>query len=100
MVRPKKNRLVDANPEITYFKPRGVPAVNLEEICLTVDELESIRLSDLLDLSYEDAGKRMGVSRATFGRIIVHARKVVADALVNGKAINIEGGNFTLADTP
>ncbi len=98
MVRPKKNRLVGFNPEISYFKPRGIPMVSLEEICLTVDERESIRLSDLLGLSYEEAGQRMGVSRATFGRIIQRARKVIADALINGKAINVEGGNFTLME--
>ena len=99
MVRPKKNRLVEFNPEVTYFGPEGVPVVSLEEACLTVEELESIRLSDLLGLSYEDAGKRMGVSRATFGRIIQHARSVIADALVNGKAIKVEGGNFTMTDS-
>ncbi len=98
MVRPKKNRVVAFNPEISYFKPRGIPLMNLEEVRLTVDERESIRLSDLLGLSYEEAGKSMGVSRATFGRIIQRARKVVADALINGKAINVEGGNYTLAE--
>jgi predicted DNA-binding protein (UPF0251 family) len=98
MVRPKKNRLVAFNPEISYFKPRGIPMVDLEEVCLTVDERESIRLSDLLGLSYEEAGQRMGVSRATFGRIIQRARKVIADALINGKAINVDGGNYTIME--
>jgi len=94
MVRPRKNRLVGFNPEIDYFKPRGIPLVHLEEVRLTVDEREAIRLSDLLDMSHEDAGKRMGVSRATFGRIIQRARKTVADALINGKAIRVAGGNY------
>ncbi len=98
MVRPKKNRMVAFKPDISYFKPRGIPMVDLEDVRLTVDEREAIRLSDLLGLSYEDAGRNMGVSRATFGRIIQHARKVVADALVNGKAINVEGGNYTLVE--
>ncbi|AOY58870.1 MULTISPECIES: DUF134 domain-containing protein [Desulfococcus] len=98
MVRPKKNRLVAFNPEISYFKPRGIPMVDLEEVSLTVDERESIRLSDLLGLSYEEAGQRMGVSRATFGRIIQRARKVIADALINGKAINVDGGNYTIVE--
>ena len=66
----------------------------LEEVILTVDEGEAIRLADLLGLSHEEAGRRMGVSRATFGRIVQKARKTVADALINGKAINIEGGNY------
>ncbi|QTA82136.1 UPF0251 [Desulfonema limicola] len=97
MVRPKKNRVVAFKPDISYFKPRGIPLVDLEEVTMTVDEREAIRLSDLLDMSYEDAGRSMEVSRATFGRIIQRARKVVADALINGKAINVEGGNYSIA---
>jgi len=96
MVRPKKNRLVAFSPDISYFKPRGIAVGDLQEVILSVDELESIRLSDLLGMSYEEAGRQMGVSRATFGRIIQRARKVIADALINGKAIKVEGGNFTI----
>ena len=96
MVRPQKNRLVAFNPEISYFKPRGIPMIDLEEVCLTVDQREAIRLSDLLGMSHEDAGRRMGVSRATFGRIIQRARNAVADALINGKAINVEGGSYRI----
>lgn len=96
MVRPRKNRIVKVNPDVCYFKPRGIPMIDLDEVMLTVDEREAIRLADLLGLSHENAGKQMGVSRATFGRIIQHARKAVADALINGKAINIEGGHFRI----
>ena len=71
---------------------------DLEEVRLTVDQREAIRLSDLLGMSHEEAGHRMGVSRATFGRIIQRARGAVADALINGKAINVEGGNYQLID--
>jgi len=95
-MRPQKDRIVAFNPDISYFKPRGIPMMDLEEVCLTVDECEALRLSDLLDLSHEDGGKQMGVSRATFGRILQKARSCVADALINGKAINIEGGNYTM----
>jgi len=98
MVRPKKNRIVAYKPDISYFKPRGIPLIDLEEVQLTIDECESIRLSDLLGMSYEEAGQSMGVSRATFGRIIQRARKVIADALINGRAINVEGGNYTLVE--
>ena len=98
MVRPRKDRMVAFNPEISYFKPRGIPMIDLEEVCLTVDQREAIRLSDLLGMSHEDAGRRMGVSRATFGRIIQRARNVVADALVNGKAINVEGGSYRIVN--
>jgi predicted DNA-binding protein (UPF0251 family) len=98
MVRPQKERQVAFNPEISYFKPRGIPMFDLEEVCLTVDQREAIRLSDLLGMSHEEAGRRMGVSRATFGRIIQRAREAVADALINGKAINVEGGNYQLIE--
>ncbi|NQT69592.1 MAG: DUF134 domain-containing protein, partial [Desulfobacteraceae bacterium] len=70
MVRPKKHRFVTFDPDISYFKPRGIPMQNLKEVRLTVDEGEAIRLADLLGLSHEEAGRRMGVSRATFGRIV------------------------------
>lgn len=94
MVRPQKNRLVAFGPDVSYFKPRGIPLLDLSEVQLTVDEFEAIRLADLLDMSHEAAGRQMGVSRATFGRIIQRARETVADALINGKAIRIEGGNY------
>jgi predicted DNA-binding protein (UPF0251 family) len=96
MVRPRKDRWVAFNPEVSYFKPRGIPMIELEEVGLTVDEREALRLADLEGLSHEAAGRSMGVSRATFGRIIQKARQAVADALINGKAINIEGGNYKM----
>ena len=96
MVRPQKNRFVKFDPNISYFKPRGIPMQNLEEVRLAVDEGEAIRLADLLGMSHEEAGRQMGVSRATFGRIVQKARRTVADALINGKAINIEGGNYKI----
>jgi predicted DNA-binding protein (UPF0251 family) len=96
MVRPQKNRFVKFDPDISYFKPRGIPMQNLDEVRLKVDEGEAIRLADLLGMSHEEAGRHMGVSRATFGRIVQRARKTVADALINGKAINIEGGNYKI----
>jgi len=98
MVRPQKERLVKVNPRISYFKPRGIPMVDLEEVRLTVDELEALRLGDLMGMSHEDAGTQMGVSRATFGRIIQRARTTVSDALVNGKALLVEGGTYKMVD--
>ncbi len=100
MVRPRKNRLVSFKPEVSYFKPRGIPMIELSEIRLTVDEREAIRLADMLGHSHAEAGALMGVSRATFGRIIQRARRIVADALISGKAIRVEGGNYRMvADT-
>ena len=98
MVRPQKNRIVTCNPDVNYFKPRGMPMMDLSEVQITVDEREALRLSDLLCMSHEEAGKKMGVSRATFGRIIQKAHKIVADAIINGKAIKIEGGNYKIAN--
>jgi len=78
------------NPEVNYFKPRGVPLRNLEEIKLDIDEIEAVRLADLIGFQHEEAGAKMHVSRATFGRIIQNARNKIADAIINGKAIKIE----------
>jgi predicted DNA-binding protein (UPF0251 family) len=64
----------------------------LEEINLTLDELESVRLADLEGLYQEDAAKKMNISRQTFGNIVDSAHKKIADALLNGKALKIEGG--------
>ena len=97
MVRPRNCRRVSSIPEITYFKPRGIPLSMLEEVVLTVDEYEAIRLADLEGLYQEQAAERMHVSRQTFGRIIESAHKKVAEALVKGKALRIEGGEFEMA---
>jgi uncharacterized protein len=94
LARPQKDRIVACDPAISYFKPRGVPLRQIEEVRLTIDQMEALRLADLEGLSQQDAGLRMGVSRATFGRIIQQARKVVAEAIINGKAILLEGGNY------
>jgi predicted DNA-binding protein (UPF0251 family) len=84
-------------PESNYFKPRGIPLSMLEEVNLTVDELEAVRLADLDGLYQEQAAEKMNVSRQTFGRIIESAHKKVAEALVKGKALKIEGGEFEMA---
>jgi predicted DNA-binding protein (UPF0251 family) len=72
----------------------------LQHINLTIDELEAIRLADLEGLYQEQAAQKMNVSRQTFGRIIETAHKKIADALVNGKALLIEGGSIELAVPP
>ena len=95
-MRPKKNRCVKFNLSEVYFKPRSVPMFELEEINLTVDEIEAVRLCDYLEMSHEKAGKSMDVSRSTFGRIIQGARKKIAEALIYGKAIKIEGGVYKI----
>jgi predicted DNA-binding protein (UPF0251 family) len=97
MARPRNCRRVGSIPESNYFKPRGIPLSMLEEVILTVDECEAIRLGDLEGLYQEQAAERMKVSRQTFGRIIESAHRKVAEALVKGKALKIEGGNIEMA---
>lgn len=97
MARPRNCRRVGCLPGSQYFKPRGIPLSGLEEIKLTVDEFEALRLADLEGLYQDQAAGRMNVSRQTFGRIIGSGHKKVAEALVKGKALKIEGGDFDMA---
>ncbi len=92
MPRPWCQRQVGFTPGATYFKPAGTPLRALEEIVLTLDELEALRLADFNGLYQEQAAEQMKISRATFARIVENARKKVADALLHGKALRIEGG--------
>lgn len=88
-MRPIKPRKICFNPDVTYFKPRGIPLKELEEIELNIDELEALRLCDLKRLEQIEAAEKMNVSRSTIQRIISSARKKIADAIINGKAIKI-----------
>ncbi|MCG9969244.1 DUF134 domain-containing protein [Pelotomaculum terephthalicicum JT] len=97
MPRPPKCRRVEKFPQFTYFKPAGIPVTKLFEIHLTVEELEAIRLRDLEGLEYEECAQKMTVSRPTFYRIITAARRKIAEALVNGSALRVTGGNYSLA---
>jgi uncharacterized protein len=90
MSRPKKCRCVACNPKCIYFKPRGIPLVDLDEVCLGLDELEALRLADYEGLYHEESAKRMDISRATFGRVLVRAHQKVAEVLLTGKALRIE----------
>jgi predicted DNA-binding protein (UPF0251 family)/NAD-dependent dihydropyrimidine dehydrogenase PreA subunit len=95
-----KWRRVAFIPEVAYFKPAGIPLGALEEVGLTVEEVEAVRLKDLESLEQEDCAQRMRISRPTFHRVLGAARRKIADALINGKAMRIEGGNFALASQP
>ena len=95
IVRPKKWRRVEFLPNIRYFSPKGIPKNELQENVLKIEELESLRLKDLEGLEQQTCAEKMGVSRQTFQRILKSAQRKVADSLINGKAIRIEGGNFT-----
>jgi len=96
MPRPRKNRRVESNPSISFFKPAGIPVRELETAVLTVDEYEALRLADFEGMQQKSVADRMNISQPTLNRLLSSARKKVADAIVNGKAIQIEGGAFEL----
>lgn len=98
MARPKKSRWVCCEPSVTYFKPRGIPLTELERVSLAVDEFEALRLKDLEGQRQEEAAVTMNVSQPTFHRILQSAHNKIADALVNGKAIRIEGGDYLVRE--
>jgi predicted DNA-binding protein (UPF0251 family) len=87
---------VEEMPGVNYFKPRAVPMSVLEEVTLSVEELEALRLAHMEGLYQEGAAERMQVSRATFGRVLDAAHRKVTKALVEGCALRIEGGSFRL----
>jgi predicted DNA-binding protein (UPF0251 family) len=90
-------RRVSSVPLTTYFKPAGMRLPGLEEVNLLVEEAEAIRLKDLEGLEQADGAEKMNISRTTFSRLLDSARRKIADALLNGKAIRINGGNFAMA---
>lgn len=96
MPRPRRHRFVEKKPEVTYFKPAGVRMKDLDDSVLTVDEFEAVRLKDLESMDQSLAAKKMGISQPTFHRLVLSARKKIADAIVNGKAIKIEGGRIKM----
>jgi len=96
MGRPKKCRWVETEPGVTFFKPRGIPLRSLEQMVITVDELEAMRLADFLEMTQEEVARKMQVSRPTVTRMLARAHRIVADALVHGKAICIGGGDYRL----
>ncbi len=100
MPRPRRFRRVGLTPNTTYFKPAGIKLTDLEEIILTISEYESLRLKDLMGLDQEIAAKKMAISQPTFHRLLISARKKLADAIVHGKAIKIQGGHFKVVDMP
>ena len=92
MPRPKKTRFVSAYPTLSAFIPQGVPSSG--EVLLSIEELESVRLSDFEGLDQAAAADLMDVSRQTYGRILARARHHISEALITGKALRIEGGNY------
>jgi len=89
MPRPRLCRKIEFNPNITYFKPQGVPIRELEIVELTAEEIEAYRLRHINDMEQQEAADKMHTSQSTYQRILCSAYKKIADALINGKAIKI-----------
>lgn len=100
MARPHKERRVERLPPITHYKPVAIPLRDLDEIVLTIEEMEAIRLADVELLDQGEAAIRMEVSRPTFHRIVNKAHQKIAKALWLGQALRIDGGNFRIANCP
>lgn len=99
MSRPQKCRYVSGLPQVMFFKPAGIPMARLREVSLTLDELEALRHAHIENLRHSEAARQMGVSRPTFTRILAKAHRKVAEALVHGKALRINGGNYEITNT-
>jgi len=97
MVRPRILRRIDFEPDVDYFKPAGVPVNRLEISNLSMEEAEALRLSDSKGMNQDEASKEMGISQPTFHRLLTGARRTVAGAITNGKAIKIQGGSYKQA---
>ncbi|HID26190.1 MAG TPA: DUF134 domain-containing protein [Thermoplasmata archaeon] len=94
--RCRGRRWIEQLPEVTYFQPHRPMQLPATTILLTLEELEALRLVDLEDLTQEEAAMRMGVSRKTLWNDLQRARKKVAEALVKGCTIRIQGGSYAL----
>lgn len=98
MPRPRKLRTVQGDVPVCYYKPQGIPMRELREAVLSLDALEALRLADAEGLDQTEAAARMGISRPTFSRLLGEAREIVAQALVNGWALRIEGGPVVVTE--
>jgi predicted DNA-binding protein (UPF0251 family) len=93
MARPQDNRIVHEPPLFSEFKPIGIRGQDLKQIVLTLDEFEAFRLADQLGFSHAMAADEMEISRSTFSRLIEKARKKIAEFIIHGRMLTIEGGS-------
>ena len=94
--RPKKYRIVRHDPRISQFSPRGKPG-RPEQVDLSMDEFEAIRLADYMGLNQKEAAKSMHISQQTFSRVLKRARKILSNGLVRGTIIKIQGGHYVIS---
>lgn len=95
-MRPKKCRRIMNRAKACLFKPHGTCLDQLQVHILPEEGLEAVRLADMEQLDQETAAFNMGISRSTFSRTVHESRKIIATALVEGCALKIEGGHFTI----
>ncbi|OIO65825.1 hypothetical protein AUJ68_01960 [Candidatus Woesearchaeota archaeon CG1_02_57_44] len=98
MPRPCRQRTIRFSPDAVLFKPAGIPASALATVTISLDELEGLRLVNLENMTQEQAATAMDISQPTLHRILASARRKITDALVNGKAMSIQGGMTTLTE--
>ena len=96
MPRPRRRCLIRRMPRANYFKPVGVRMRDLQEVVLSVEEFEAVRLKDFEGLDQVEAAEKMGISQSTFHRLLLLARRKMADSIISGKALKIEGGSFDI----
>jgi uncharacterized protein len=94
MPNRRRYRRIKMPPPMEGFKPFGIPMRELDSVMMTYEEYEALRLADYEDLNQEEAARRMNISRPTFTRLYEKARKTIAKAFVEGKAIVIRGGTY------
>lgn len=99
MPRPRMKRFIANSPVARFYKPQAIKMRDLEQIVLSHDQLEALRLADVEKLEQVEAAKLMNISRSTFSRLLAEARNIVATALTKGWALKIEGGDFKVSDT-
>ena len=93
--RPKKYRIVKQDPRISQFSPRGRPG-RPDEVEVSMDEFEALRLADFMGLSQKEAAKSMRISQPTFSRVLTKAHKTLANGLIKGATIKIQGGHYVI----
>ena len=96
MARPTKCRRICTEPAYDQFLPGGIASG--ENIILTLDEYEAIRLIDLEKCTHAQCAEQMDISRTTVTELYETARYKIADSIVNGKPLQIAGGNYRLCD--
>ncbi len=98
MPRRKRHRYVHQEPPISVYKPAGIPIKELDEILITLDEYEAMRLADFEGMNQREACEIMQISQSTFNRVLAAARKKIAQGIVEGHVLRIEGGRYILSD--